>query len=309
MPAYDPNYFTDVLTDQEWLEIQRQDHPLHNRALSAYPPGSTFKIITLLTALADKNINRKATYFCQGYIKYGGRELTCWQHSGHGRMNLMNGFINSCNIVFYNLGMKLDHKNIANTAVEFGLGSMTGVDLPYESKGLIPTAEWKKDYYNKEWYPGDTVNMSIGQGFVLATPLQMATLVAVIANRNGSVHKPFIVKQIISSDKETIMLRKPEILSSHSIDQEDIKFIREAMSKVVISGTGKGARIKDYAIAGKTGTSEVFNKEDHGWFVSYGPTESPNLAVAVFIEHGGQGSGLPVRISSRIYNWWKENRI
>jgi penicillin-binding protein 2 len=277
-PDYNPNYFTDVLTEKQWQEIISQEHPLHDRALTGYPPGSVFKIVTSLAALEAPDFNRNQNYFCPGYLRLGGRRFNCWVGSGHGKLNFYEGFMQSCNVVFYNLGLFLGPDRIAQAAAAFGLGMATNIDQPFESAGLIPTQKWKKRIYNEDWYPGDSANMAIGQGFILTTPLQMATVVASVANFEHEILRPFLAKKITSSADRILMEKEKEVVSRLPFDPKNIELVRNLMHQVVSKGTGKNAKVNGFEICGKTGTAEIFKpRKTHAWFVSFAPYENPEI--------------------------------
>ncbi|GBR72274.1 penicillin-binding protein 2 superfamily [Candidatus Termititenax spirochaetophilus] len=303
-PDYDPNYFTDFLSEKEWQELRANEHPLYNRALGSYPPGSTFKIVTFMAALEDK-IDTARQFFCNGHIVVTNRRFDCWyaDHGGHGKQNLLQGFVNSCNIVFYNLGLLLTPQKIADTAAAFGLGVATNIDLPFENNGFVPTERWKKRRYNQEWFPGDSLNMAIGQGYLLTTPLQMTLLTAAVADEQNRLHKPYILNKVLSVEGKAIVQNKPESVNTLPFTKANIELVRGLMRDVVDGGTGSNARVQGLVIRGKTGTAEN-QRKDHAWFVSYGPYEKPDLAMAVFVEEGGFGGTVAARIARDIYTWY-----
>jgi len=305
-PDYDPNYFSDYLTNQEWKEIQQKDHPLHNRAISGYPPASVFKIFTSLAALENKLFNSDSKFYCPGGMRVGGRLFGCWKK--HGNIDFYHGIVDSCDVVFYSVGMKLGSENISKYAALFGLGAPTGIDLPFEGKGLIADSKWKKKNYGQEWYPGDTLNMAIGQGYLLASPIQLAAALLPIANSEHRLFKPFVAKRIVSQSGDLIMQNEPVQNDQVILSEGSYQFIKKALEDVVVKGTGKNAGLRNFPIAGKTGTAETGKKDDHAWFVSYGPANDPEIVTAVFIEYGGSGSGSPAYITREIYRWWQKNR-
>ncbi|GBR76069.1 penicillin-binding protein 2 superfamily [Candidatus Termititenax persephonae] len=301
-PDYNPNYFTDFLSEKEWQELRANEHPLYNRALGAYPPGSTFKIVTLLAALEDK-IDTAKTFFCEAQMFVNGRRFACWLAGGHGAQDLLQGFVNSCNIVFYNLGLLLTPQKIADAAAAFGLGTATNIDLPFENNGFVPTERWKKRRYGQEWFPGDSLNLAIGQGYLLTTPLQMALLTAALANDQNKLQKPYVLNKVVSAEGKTVVQNKPETVNLLPFTQPNIDLTRRLLREVVDDGTGSNAKIPGLVIRGKTGTAENIGK-DHAWFVSYGPYAKPDLALAVFVEEGGFGGTVAARIAREIYAWY-----
>jgi len=307
-PDFNPNTFTDFITEKEWQDIQKKDHPLHNRAITGYPPGSVFKPFIYLGALEEKRFQPSDEFYCNGGIRVGGRLFGCWKHSGHKKINLYNGLIHSCDVVFYNLGMTLGPKLIAKYATMFGLGTKTGIDLLFEGNGLIGDQKWKKKHLKQEWFPGDSLNMAIGQGFLLTSPIQLATAYAAIANGNQILYKPFIVKKIINPQNNLIMFKEPEVIAKIKLEPKNIVSLKKSLLNVVNKGTGINAKLLDFPIAGKTGTAETSQEKDHAWFISYAPVNDPELVIAVFLEHGGHGGGKAARISREIYKWWRDNR-
>lgn len=308
-PDFNPNYFTDVLTEKQWQEIISKEHPLHDRALTGYPPGSVFKIITSLAALEYSGFNRSQNYYCPGFLRLGGRRFNCWVGSGHGKLNFFEGFRQSCNVVFYNLGLLLGPDRISQSAANFGLGLATNIDLPFESSGLIPTQKWKKRIYNEDWYPGDSANMAIGQGFILTTPLQMATVVASLANPDYEILRPYLAKKIVSSADKVLMEKEKEVVSRLSFNEKNIEQVKQLMFEVVDKGTGKNAKLEGRQICGKTGTAEIFKpRKTHAWFVSFAPYQNPEIVVVVFVEGGGFGGEIAASLARDIYKWWFKQR-
>ncbi len=306
-PDYNPNFFTDYLTEEEWREIQKNDHPLHNRALTGYPPASVFKIFTSVAALENKIFNPQQQYICKGALRIGGRRFGCWKT--HGNINFYSAIVESCDVVFYRIGMLLDQKAMSHYASLFGLGTPTGIDLPFEGKGLIGNRKWKQKVYHQEWFPGDNLNMAIGQGFLLASPLQLAVAILPFANSQHQLYKPYVAKKVVNSDQETIFLNEPLTTGKFQIKESTYTFIQNALKDVVLKGTGKRANLTNFPIAGKTGTAETGKvKKNHAWFISYAPANDPEIVVTVFIEEGGSGGRIPAMISKQIYAWWHKNR-
>ncbi len=291
-PTYDANEFVDGISYEYWQKLTLNgDNPFINNAVSEpYPPGSTFKLVTALAALRS-GIDPKRTNFCSGYYNLGSRTFKCAKLSGHGNLNMFEAISRSCNPYFYWVSQMIGIKQIAETARLLGLGEKTGIDIPYEHKGLIPDPAWKKARYKQEWYKGDTVNSSIGQGFVLATPMQIAQMTARIAS--GRMVSPSIVK---SSDKK--------LNSSLLLNDSDLQILRQGMKGVVNEpgGTVYSKRLffPNFIVAGKTGTAQVVSlkmKEKmkmkkfahHALFTSFAPFEDPKYVVTVLIEHGEAG--------------------
>jgi len=305
-PDYNPNYFTRFLSAREWQELRASDHPLYNRALGAYPPGSIFKIVTLMAALESK-IDTASAFNCPGHMMLGRRRFGCWRASGHGRQNLLSGFVNSCNVVFYNLGLLLTPQKIADAAAAWGLGMTTDIDLPSETAGLMPTERWKRRQHAQEWFPGDSLNLSIGQGYLLTTPLQMAMLTASVANEQSRLYKPYVVNKVVSAEGKNISQTRPEIVHALPFSRENMDLMRRLMREAVEDGTGTNAEVRGLVIRGKTGTAEN-NRKDHAWFVAYGPQQRADLAMAVFVEEGGFGGVEAARMAREIFVWWDKER-
>jgi len=238
-----------------------------------------------------------------------GKRFDCWKEQGHGKLNFYRGFYKSCNVVFYNTGIKVGPGKIAKTAANFGLGLPTNIDLPYEDQGFIPTEKWKKRQYKISWYPGDTLNMAIGQGYILTTPMQQAVLVSGLTNSDGLLLKPYLVKRIVSVENKNLINRKREIVGKLNFKSENIEKIKQLMRDVVKRGTGRRSFIEGYEICGKTGTAEIGKKKKtHAWFISFAPYEEPELVMVVFVEEGGYGGDVAAGLARQIYDWWQKNR-
>ncbi|GMO67282.1 MAG: penicillin-binding protein 2 [Endomicrobiia bacterium] len=274
---------------------------LFNRALQAlYPPGSVFKIITFAAAVELMNINPEETVQCNGSFKLGNRNYSCWRKHGHGKVNLFSAMVQSCNVYFYKLGLKLGVRNLKKYAKKFHLGEKMGIDLPNEKKGFIPTPEWKKSKLKMRWLHGDTVIFSIGQGALWVTPLQMACMISAVAN-NGICHKPYIVDRVVSSNMDKIYSHKLDFEERISLSDGAWDLLHKALLEVVESGTGIRSKIPGIKIAGKTGTAQNSQGDDHAWFVSYAPADNPEIAIAVIIENGGGGGYNAVPVGRKIY--------
>lgn len=302
-PDYDPNSFARGISTKEWVELLTPERPLLNRAISAvYPPGSTFKIAVALAALAEGIVSEDSVFYCPGSMVIGNRKFGCW--TTHGRIDFLNAIAKSCDVTFYTLGLKLGAEKIAKYARLLGLGDVTGIDIPGEVRGLIPEPSWKKE----PWYIGDTANMSIGQGYVQVTPIQMALLVSTIAN-GGKVYKPRIVSKIISQDGTETSLPVVQVRDLSRFKKE-IDIIKRGMEMVVDVGTGSLARVEGISVAGKTGTAENFPTKynplgkDHAWFISYAPKDNPQIALSVVVEQGGHGGSTAAPIAAEIISYY-----
>ncbi len=307
LPSFDPNVFSKGLKKDEWKSIvEDKRNPMLNRAVqSQYPPGSIFKIVTALAALEEGIIDPNTKINCTGGINYGKWRFGCWKKEGHGPVDLYKAIVVSCDVYFYEIGKRLGIDKIHKYAVDMGLGNETGIELMpiKEKKGLIPTVEWKKTKKNQPWYLGDTFISAIGQGFVTITPIQAALMTSTFSN-GGHIHKPTILK---NGFKE-----KEGALNSQTIEikQEHVRFIKKALFDVVnsVDGTAKTAKSNIISIAGKTGTAQVVGKKkgliggrfsDHAWFVAFAPVDKPEIALSVFVEHGGSGGGAAAPIAKQ----------
>lgn len=302
-PTYDPALFVGGISRKNWERLinKNNNYPLNNRALMGYAPGSTFKPVTLIGGMVDGLTNLQETFDCSGRWTGLGKKWGrwCWEHAGHGTVGLTRGISESCDVVFYLIGhrfYKQTDERLQYWARFFGLGVLTGIDLPMESKGRVPDKAWKhkvnEDYPEyQRWYPGDTVNIAIGQGDLLATPLQIASLYAAISN-GGIFYRPHIGKAMISWDgnvKREFKL-KPEDKRKLDLPEGIIEFNQKALEEVVNKGTAKAAFAGfSEKVAGKTGTAEVRGKDDFAWFVGYAPAKEPRYVVVVMVEQGGHG--------------------
>ncbi|TLM98717.1 MAG: penicillin-binding protein 2, partial [Actinobacteria bacterium] len=272
-PTYDPTVFLGGLSTKEWrsLTSTESEYPLSNRAIMAqYPPASTFKAFTGLAGLQDGITRQWATYQCAGRWTGMGEQWKkwCWKHSGHGTESFMQGIVDSCDVVFYEIGYdfyKAGGEKLQKFARGFGFGSQTGIDLPGETDGRVPDAAWKKAYNEnypeyQRWLPGDTVNMAIGQGDMLVTPLQVAAAYGAIAG-DGKVLKPHVLKTVLGGDGKPVLEAKTEVAFSPNVSASNLAIMRTALKEVTTQGTGRGAFAgMRTAVAGKTGTAQVAGK-------------------------------------------------
>jgi len=312
-PAFDPNEFAGRMTTAQWQAIQNDpDRPLLNRAIQArFSPGSVFKVIMATAGLEAGTLTNSTSYHCAGSIVLYGNLFHCHGGKGHGTVGLHQAIVNSCNIFFYNVGKTLGIDRISYYAHKFGLGDKTGIDLPNEDPGLIPSPEWKRKVRYQPWYLGETISVSIGQGAVGVTPLQLVRTVAGIA-LGGIFHQPRLVDW-----------QQNEGLSVSNTSTSDERFDLKANTVDVITqglwgvvnegGTGVRARLPDVQVCGKTGTVQVVGSGakvkqtagsefgNHGWFVGFAPREHPEIAVAVIVEHGGYGGDISAPIAREIF--------
>lgn len=301
-PAFDPNMLSRDLSAKQWDEVIRdQGRPLTNRATQGqYPPGSTFKIVMAAAALDTKTVTPESKIRCTGGYQFGKRLFKDWKAGGHGAMDIKQAIVHSCDVFFYTVGQRMGIDTIASYATQFGLGRETGLELPSERGGTVPSTAWKERVRHEPWWPGETVSVSIGQGYVTVTPLQMAYLTGTVAN-GGTVFRPRLVRGI--NERATGVYREsPAIeVGRLTVNPETLTLIQEAMAGVVAHGTATRAKSSLVTIAGKTGTAQTValrpgpekdvpkRFRDHAWFVSYAPVEAPTIAVAVLVEHMGHG--------------------
>jgi penicillin-binding protein 2 len=343
LPSYDNNEFSGGISPEALKALQEDpNHPLLNHAISGqYPPGSTFKIIVASAGLEEQIITANTPLHCGGILWLPNRfypedpslaqPFYCWlYHSGgggHGSLNVVTALTVSCDIFFYQVAggyrnqfAGLGEERLAYYAKLFGLGGWTGVDLPGEAPGLIPTSKWKRLNYSESWVTGDTYNMAIGQGFDLATPLQMVTAASAIAN-GGTVYRPQIVREVVDGDGNVVKAFAPDIIRQLPVSPENIELVRKGMRGAVASGGGTAwaMKVPGVEVAGKTGSAEYVVDENkdglpdrtkagtfptHAWFITFAPYENPEIALVVFVYGGGEGSAVSVPIASDILNYY-----
>ena len=309
-PSFDPDLFAKGISYREWLALTKDTKkPMLNRALqSQYPPGSTFKIITAIAGLEEGVITPETKVECRGGINYGRWHFGCWRKEGHGVMSLHRALVESCDVYFYEVGKRLGIDKIYDYASSFGLGKETGFQLVNERKGILPNTKWKEEEKKQKWYIGETFNSAIGQGYVSATPIQMAVMISAIAN-GGNIYRPTLMKDAI-----------PVLSGKGRVRPETLELIKRALSGVVNEpgGTGWAAKSEVATICGKTGTAQVvamrggsqYQTErfrDHAWFVAFAPLEKPEIALSVFVEHGGHGGGAAAPIAKRAIEGYLRN--
>ncbi|OGB88817.1 penicillin-binding protein 2 [candidate division WOR-1 bacterium RIFCSPHIGHO2_01_FULL_53_15] len=305
-PNFDPNLFIDPLDRSKWVSLNQRKHPFMNRALAIYPPGSIFKAVTLSAVLAEGLAKPDEVFNCPGYYKINNRYAACWKEGGHGRLTLAEGLTQSCDVVFYEMGRRLGPDRLAQYAGGYGLGGRTGLDLPQEKKGLVPTSAWKKNVRREIWYEGDSINYGIGQGFVQVTPLQMAAVYGTIAT--GKRMKPFVVREIRSRDGEELYRGEQAEVAPAPVSHDILTTIRDALKEVVARATGIAARVVGIPAAGKTGTAENPGLP-HAWFLCYAPADDPQIVIASFVAHGEHGDRASAYVARDILTWYRDNRL
>ncbi|MBC7361381.1 MAG: penicillin-binding protein 2 [Candidatus Aminicenantes bacterium] len=314
-PSYDPNRFITRFSPGEWLSIINDPgKPLENRAIRGlYSPGSIFKIVMALTALSTGVITENSTFYCNGALEIYGKEFSCWFKPGHGSLNLPEAIKNSCNVYFYQLGRRINIDTIANFARLLGLGQKTGVDMPGEKEGLVPSSAWKRKVLGQAWFPGETISVAIGQGPLLVTPLQIAAMTACVANRGIRVTPRLVKSEITEADRKKVDL-PPEIFE---------KVIEGMWRSVNDGGTGHGAYQPGFDICGKTGSTQVISRETaeklalrggeikktHSWFSGFAPRYNPQIVVTVLVEYGGMGGQTAAPIAGEIFKIYREKYV
>ena len=299
-PAFDPNEFSVGLSARRWKELSEGgQNPLLNRAIQGtYPPGSTFKIVSMLSALRN-HVATPTTRFapCVGRYSFGGRSFGCWKRTGHGSLDFIGALEHSCDVYFYQVGPKLGLGPLEASAREFGLGGRTGIDLPQEKKGLIPGQAWYDERWGAgNWRKGVMLNLAIGQGELLTTPLQLA-LMAAETGMSGKALRPHVVRQIKGVPEFAPGRPERERITA---SPEEWRAVREALERVVVSGTGTAARVPGVRVAGKTGTAQNPHGDDHALFVCYAPVDDPRIALAFVIENSGHGGSVAAPKAGRV---------
>jgi penicillin-binding protein 2 len=339
-PNFNPNSFVHGVKEEEWKKIQSNiDKPMINKAISGlYPPGSTIKTLTALSALENDIVSPNLSIKCEGYIDFYGEKFHCWKKEGHGVLNLKGALKRSCDVYFYEVARKLGVDRLAKTAKKFGLGQKVLANFNEEKAGVVPNTKWKLNQIGKNWYLGETLHAGIGQGYFLSTPLQLCLMTAQLAN-GGFKIKPRIVvdkNDIANNLQKYLDFRKenPNDLSSVDLqvfnfnlqplfrNQENINFIKDAMFAATneVGGTSYRSRHtnKKFMFAGKTGSSQIkrfteaqrkaevkqkditYKERDHAWFVAFAPVKNPKYAISVLVEHGGSGSSAAAPVAKKV---------
>ncbi len=306
-PSIDPNRWVAGFSTEEYQRLAEDErHPFYNKAISGtYPPGSIFKMITVLAALETTELSPEQDFQCRGIIHEGAdhQPFRCWRRGGHGWMNMWQGIAQSCDVYFYELVRKAGTTSdaIARYARLFGLGEATGCGLPGEAAGVVPDREWKADARDEDWYTGDTLQLAIGQSFLTVTPLQMAVVTAAIAN-GGTVIQPRIVRKIEWPEylARGPTLFKAKVVRRVPLDPDNLNILQQGMRRAVVGehGTAHNLAASGLSLAGKTGSAQHYlDRPTHAWFVCYGPYEQPHFACAVLVTEGGHGSEVAAPIA------------
>ncbi len=322
-PGFDPNLFVEGIDSQNWdLLNNSPDKPLNNRSLQGvYPPGSTFKPFMALAGLELGKRTPDYTISDPGFFVLGGagHVYRDWKKGGHGMVNLHRSLVISCDTYYYGLAQDLGIDNIHRFIGQFGLGRRTGIDIDGESTGLLPSQEWKMRRFKQKWFGGDTISVGIGQGYNLATPVQLAFATAILANR-GIVYRPHLVRQIEDSQSGERRTIEAQPFNKFTISEENLQRVRNAMIDVNRPGGTAGAAFSgaEYAVAGKTGTAQVVGMKagekydeartperyrDHALYIAYAPAEAPKLALAILVENGGHGGSVAAPIARAVFDY------
>lgn len=327
-PSFEPSAFSKGLTAKYWRElVNNPKKPLYDKAIqNHYSPGSTFKPFTAIAALEEGLIDAKYKYRCHGSLKFGRRVYHSWKKYGREKVDVTGALQQSCNIFFYNIGTKMDIDVLAKYAKMFGLGEKTGIALPREVSGLIPTKEWKQKLKGEIWQQGETLSCSIGQSYILVSILQLANAYAAIANE-GKLYRPYLVKEVFNNSGEVLKEYKPELIREIELNPQTFKLVKKGLYKVVNTpkGTAWWRRGKGNQMAGKTGTSQVIRQSadqlykkckdmeekyrHHGLFVSFAPYDNPKIAVAALVEHGCGGSSAAAPVAERVVNTYMKKYL
>jgi len=316
-PSFEP--FARNISTEEWKAlVENPYHPLTNKGIQGqYPAGSVFKIVTAIAGLESGVITPSTPFHCTGAFSYGNRDFRCWKQGGHGTLSLHRAIVESCDIYFYQAGLKVGVDLIAHYAKEFGLGKATGILLPHEKAGTVPSSSWKKKRLGVPWYSGETLSFSVGQGYLSTTPLQLLMLISGVAN-GGRLFLPQVVEKVEDIYGNVLKEFPPHELGRANVSPKTLQIVQEALKGAVNDphGTGSACSLKEVKVAGKTGTAQVvtlpedfkrgdMNRipakfRDHAWFVAYAPFDDPKIAVVVLVEHGGFGAAAAAPIAKKV---------
>ena len=320
-PNYDPNLFPRGIAPKDWVRLMNDpSHPLYNRAIqSVYPPGSTFKIIVSLAGLESGVIKLDEKITCRGGLQLGNHTFRCWKKGGHGPISFHDALVQSCDVYFYTMGDRIGWDRVAEYARMLGYGSLTGILLPDEKPGLIPTTDWKKKRTGDVWRTADSYMSSIGQGFVLVSPIQAAQMMSAVAN-GGSFYHPTLLKWTRNRETGETKTFFSEPKRKINLDPVALDEVRRALLGVTSEpgGTAHGAATPLATVAGKTGTAQVIAQKvpgrklsektgDHAWFVAYAPADHPKIALAVLVEHGGHGGAAAAPVARQVIEAYMKN--
>ncbi|OGP21051.1 MAG: penicillin-binding protein 2 [Deltaproteobacteria bacterium GWB2_65_81] len=310
-PGFDPNMFARGIRRADWQALNTNPRkPMQNKGLQGtYAPGSTIKPFLAMAALEEKMQEIGKPVVCPGSYRLGNRVFRCWKEKGHGAVDMYRAIVQSCDVYFYTLGLKLGPERVAKLERDAGLGTITGIDLPGERKGLVPDMEWKRTVSKERWYDYESLLLGIGQGAVHLTPLEMTVGYATLAT-GGEVMRPRVISKVIGMDG-AVRSAPPERMRKLPWKPENVEFIRKALAGVVNDfGTGGAAKLPGIVVGGKTGTAQVasvkgkmiksehlpYEIRDHAWFIAFAPVDDPQICVAAMVEHGGHGGSAAAPI-------------
>ncbi len=309
-PTYDPNKFINRFTPEEWIELVKSpDNPLVNRAIQGqYSPGSIFKPAMALGALDLGIITDQTTFFCGGVAQFYERVYHCWYEPGHGALTLPEAIRQSCNIFFYNLGMRMKIDDIARYAGDLGLGQKTGVDIAGEKTGLVPSSDWKRRTQGATWFAGETISVAIGQGPLQVTPIQIAAMMGCIANRGTRLRPHLLLEEGAAPAASPGKAAIPASIFE--------KVIEGMWRSANMEGTGRGAKVEGFDVCGKTGSTQLIGRETserlgikkktHSWFAGFAPRNDPRIAIAVLVERGGMGGETAAPLAGQVLKLYKD---
>jgi len=317
-PTLPLHQFLGGISTKNWQALLDDHlHPLINKPIMGqYPPGSTYKIISALAGLSEGIVTPDTVFYCSGSMEFGNRRYGCWKEHGHGPVSLKRALAESCDVYFYQIGQRLGVDLLAKYAKSFGLGKKTGIELEHEKSGLVPTTTWKKKRKKVAWQKGETLSVAIGQGFNLATPLQICLMTAASAN-GGILYRPQLIELVKRADGTIARQFTPVSEGEVAGNKRSLELIRKALIAAVNDdhGTGGAARLEEITVAGKTGTAQVvrlakfkdvdekdipYKYRDHAWFTCYAPADKPEIAVTVLVEHGGHGGSAAGPIAKQV---------
>ncbi len=316
LPLYHPNYFGLLEKSQEVAAtLQDKNKPLFNRAISGeYPSGSTIKPFIAAAALQEQVITPQTTFFSSGGLWAGNKFFADWKADGHGATNVYSAIAESVNTFFYAIGGGTEHftglgiDRLANYLKKMNFGQLAYIDLLGEAKGLVPIPEWKQLNFNERWYLGDTYNLAIGQGHILVTPLQLAVNYAALVN-GGNIYQPHLIK-MIQDPLRDVKIIAAQKNGSLPIDQQNLSIIRQGLRNTVVYGSGRSLATLSRAVAGKTGTAQIDNKQQpHAWFAGFVPYEDPSMVLIILFENGGESTAIAVPAAKEIFDWYIKNRL
>ncbi len=322
-PGVDPHRFLKGFSFEEWKKITTDiKHPLLNKAILAYHPGSTFKLVTAMAALEKRVISPTKEIFCPGFYRLGRRVFRCWRSWGHGKVDLIKAIEVSCDTYFYRVGELVGIDTLSQFARACGFGRPTGLGFPGEKSGLVPDRAWKLRVFKVPWQKGETLNVAIGQGALMATPLQLAKFLAAVVN-GGHLYKPWYVYQVFDPYGEILEEYGPKLEGNLPAHPNTLRLLKKGLVAAVNGkeGTGKAAKLEKVTVGGKTGTAQIvgmkkrikseklpYLKRDHAWFIAYAPASKPEIVMVVFVEHGGHGGSAAAPLAGKFLKMYFEGR-